>query len=202
MCTCSKWLIPIACWALCAVASAQDAEPVTTPYGPSRLPFTLYRVPGAPVYYVIGRSGVPNAENEGHTSNAGFVFTDAGVVVFDALGTPELGHRLSQRIREVTNTERWLRGLDYLSNLQPSPRFVIPGHGKPSEDVQQAVTATRGYINYLRDTMRQAAADFVTFDEAYDATDWSMYEDMPAFDASNRGNAYRIYLEMEANSFQ
>jgi hypothetical protein len=24
---------------------------------------------------------------------------------------------------------------------------------------------------------------------------------MPAFDASNRGNAYRIYLEMEAKSF-
>ena len=49
--------------------------------------------------------------------------------------------------------------------------------------------------------MRQAAADFVPFDQAYQATDWSAYENMPAFEASNRGNAYRIYLEMEAASF-
>ena len=49
--------------------------------------------------------------------------------------------------------------------------------------------------------MRKAVADFVPFDEAYEATDWSDYRDLPAFDASNRGNAYRIYLEMEAESF-
>jgi hypothetical protein len=28
-----------------------------------------------------------------------------------------------------------------------------------------------------------------------------MYKDMPAFEDSNRGNAYRIYLEMEAEAF-
>ena len=27
------------------------------------------------------------------------------------------------------------------------------------------------------------------------------YQDLPAFDASNRGNAFRIFLEMEAASF-
>jgi hypothetical protein len=45
-------------------------------------------------------------------------------------------------------------------------------------------------------------ADFVPFDEVYMATDWSAFEDLPAFDASNRGNAYRIYLEMEAESLK
>ena len=68
--------------------------------------------------------------------------------------------------------------------------------------MHQAVALTRDYIAYVRDAMRQAVADFVPFDEAYEATDWSAYEDLPAFDASNRGNAYRIYLEMEAESFE
>ena len=94
--------------ALCLIAAmttaiaAQAAEAVPTPYGPVSLPFKLHKVADAPVYYVIGLSGVPDAENEGHTSNAGFVVTNAGVVVFDALGTPALGYRLLQRIREVT----------------------------------------------------------------------------------------------------
>jgi glyoxylase-like metal-dependent hydrolase (beta-lactamase superfamily II) len=312
---------------------------VPTPYGPVSLPFELHQVPGAPVYYVIGRSGVPDTENEGHTSNAGFVVTEAGVVVFDALGTPALGYRLLQRIREVTDkpverivishyhadhvyglqafkehagdppvwaqqlalgyiggsaasqgedAERrlaqrrealfpwvdentyivapdntfgdsaafevggvhfelkhlgpahapgdsimlvkdygvlfsgdviykgrvpfldspqtdithWLKGLEYLSQLQPAPRFIIPGHGKPSSDIHEAVAVTRDYIEYVRTAMRKAVRDFVPFDQAYESTDWSKYKDMPAFKASNRGNAYRIYLEMEAESFE
>jgi glyoxylase-like metal-dependent hydrolase (beta-lactamase superfamily II) len=325
--------------ALLTVVTAALAADVPTPYGPVSLPFTLHQVPDSPVYYVIGRSGVPGADNEGHTSNAGFVVTDDGVVVFDALGTPALGYRLLQRIREVTDQpverivishyhadhvyglqafkehagdppvwaqrealgyvggtaasqgedaqrrleqrrkalfpwvddstyivppdhtfdtdatfevggvtfelkhlgpahapgdsimlvkdygvlfsgdviyegrvpfldspetdiDRWLQGLDYLSSLQPQPRFVIPGHGRPSDNLQQAIALTRDYIVYVRDAMRSAVADFVPFDAAYAATDWSAYEDLPAFDASNRGNAYRIYLELEAESFE
>jgi glyoxylase-like metal-dependent hydrolase (beta-lactamase superfamily II) len=311
---------------------------VATPYGEVSLPFELHKVPDVPVYYVVGLSGVPGADNEGHTSNAGFVITDGGVVVFDALGTPALGYRLLQRIREVTdqpvnrivvshyhadhiyglqafkdhagnppvwaqrlslayaggsaatqgedaerrlaqrrealfpwvdeNTrivspdhtfddgesfqvggvhfvlkhlgpahapgdsimlvkeygvlfsgdviykgrvpfldspetdiDHWLQGLDYLLALDPQPDFIIPGHGTASRDMREAVTATRDYIDYVRDAMRRAVADFVPFDQAYEATDWSKYRDLPAFDASNRGNAYRIYLEMEAASF-
>ena len=40
------------------------------------------------------------------------------------------------------------------------------------------------------------------FDAAYDATDWSKYQDIPAFAANNRGNAYRIFLEMERAQFK
>jgi hypothetical protein len=50
--------------------------------------------------------------------------------------------------------------------------------------------------------MRKAVADFVPFDEAYEAVDWSRYRHLPAFAASNRGNAYRIYLEMEAEMLE
>ena len=57
-------------------------------------------------------------------------------------------------------------------------------------------------VEYLRREMRAAVEDFVPFDEAYSSVDWSAYADMPAFEASNRGNAYRIYLEMEAEQFK
>ncbi|SCX99298.1 Glyoxylase, beta-lactamase superfamily II [Thiohalorhabdus denitrificans] len=54
------------------------------------------------VYYVIGRNGVPDADNQGFMSNAGFVVTEQGVVVYDALGTPSLGWKLLEKIRGVT----------------------------------------------------------------------------------------------------
>jgi len=54
------------------------------------------------VYYVQGKPGVASADNEGFNSNAGFVVTDDGVVVIDALGTPALGAALVKAIRGVT----------------------------------------------------------------------------------------------------
>jgi len=54
------------------------------------------------VYYIRGESGVPSLVNRGHTSNAGFVVTPDGVVVFDALGTPVLGSEFIAAIRKVT----------------------------------------------------------------------------------------------------
>lgn len=54
------------------------------------------------VYYVQGKPGVASAENQGFNSNAGFVITDAGVVVIDALGTPALGEALVRAIRRIT----------------------------------------------------------------------------------------------------
>lgn len=314
------------------------AAPVETPYNAVSLPFVLHQVPDTPVYYIIGKSGVPGADNEGHTSNAGFVVTDDGVVVFDALGTPALGYRLIQRIQEVTDqpikkviishyhadhiyglqafkeyggnpvviaqqqalgymggnrasqgeaaqrrleqrrealfpwvdestylvppdvtfentyafklggltfevrhlgpahapddsimlvkelgvlfsgdviyqgripfldspetdVRNWLKGLEYLSNLQPTPRYIIPGHGDVGTDVAYSLSFTQGYLEYVINAMKAALLDLQPFDEAYDNTDWSKYETMPAFDASNRGNAYRIYLELEPEYF-
>ncbi|MEE9421930.1 MAG: MBL fold metallo-hydrolase [Gammaproteobacteria bacterium] len=54
------------------------------------------------VYYVQGEPGVAT-DNEGFVSNAGFVVTNAGVVVFDALGSPSLAELLIQKIRTVTD---------------------------------------------------------------------------------------------------
>jgi len=54
-------------------------------------------------YYVQGQAGVASSANEGFNSNAGFVVTDEGVVVVDALGTPALGEALLRAIRKVTD---------------------------------------------------------------------------------------------------
>jgi glyoxylase-like metal-dependent hydrolase (beta-lactamase superfamily II) len=54
------------------------------------------------IYFIRGETGVPSAANRGHTSNAGFIITKDGVVVFDALGTPVLGRELIEAIRKMT----------------------------------------------------------------------------------------------------
>jgi glyoxylase-like metal-dependent hydrolase (beta-lactamase superfamily II) len=282
---------------------------------------------------------VPAADNEGFTANAGFVVTEEGVVVYDALGTPALGYRLLLKIREVTDrpvkivvaghyhadhiyglqafreytdatilahetahdyfhsrtflggtedaerrleqrrdvlsqwvdentyivtpdktfadrytfrmggllfelihrgpahspsdtvmivhgarvifsgdliytgrvpfldnpavdTSNWLDGLVFLEGVDPEPAFVIPGHGRAFADAGGGSAFTRGYIEYLRSRMGEAARDFVAFEQAYARTDWSAYRHLPAFEETNRGNAFMVYLEMEAGFFE
>ena len=54
-------------------------------------------------WYFHGDSGVASQANRGYTSNAGFVVTDEGVVVVDALGTPALAREMLAAIRAVTD---------------------------------------------------------------------------------------------------
>ncbi len=320
-------LVPV-CLALAVPAAAQD-------YPPLDEPIVFEQVPGAPIYYTVGKPGVPSLANEGHTSNAGYVVTSAGVVVFDALGTPSLGLAMLQDIRERTdapirynvvshyhadhiyglqafrdysstiiiaqdrareykeeneetadersgqrleqrrqalapwvnentrivppdvtfndrltlalgdrrfkliyagpahsasdimmmvepdnvlfagdivqngriphmnsddvNTGKWLSALSDVAKL--NPKFIIPGHGLPSAAAKDAIAFTRDYIQYVRDAMGAAVRNWTDFDAAYRQTDWSKYEKLPAFDANNRGNAYRIFIEMEGGEF-
>jgi len=318
--------------ALCALtAVVQSAEP----YPPLVQPLTIEQVPGEPIYYTVGSPGIPEQKNQGHTSNAGFVVTADGVVVFDALGTPSLGWNLLEVIKKITtapvrynvvshyhadhiyglqafkdhsaslvvaqqrateyredeetageraeqrldqrrsalapwvdnntrvvppditfdkkmtlylggkrfvlvyagtahsasdsmmmvepdgvlfagdvvqngripfmnaddvDTANWLRSLAEVETL--APKFIIPGHGRPSANAKDAIAFTRDYISFVRAAMAKAAEDWVEFDAAYDRTDWSKYKNIPAFDANNRGNAYRIFLEMEKAQFK
>lgn len=85
----------LAALALASPAAASDTEPVTVDLRPQKLTDR--------VWWVEGLQGAVSHENEGFNSNAGFVVTDEGVVVFDALGTPALGEALLARIREVTD---------------------------------------------------------------------------------------------------
>ena len=292
-------------------------------------------MPGKPIWYCTGNPGIPGKDNEGNTSNAGFVVTSDGVVVFDALGTPSLGWALLQEIRKLTDqkiryvvashyhadhiyglqafkdhtdaiivaqersgeykdndeiadekasqrldqrrgalypwvdgntrvvppditfrermtitlgdrrltlmfagpahsssdmmmmvepdgvlfagdivqnsripfmnsddvsTAQWLNALGEVEKLDP--KFIIPGHGRPSIAAKQAIAFTRDYIQYLRGVMATAVQSWTDFDAAYSQADWSKYRDMPAFASNNRGNAYRIFLELEQSQFK
>jgi glyoxylase-like metal-dependent hydrolase (beta-lactamase superfamily II) len=316
---------------LAAGVHAEDASP----YAAITIPLKIDRVPDKPIWVSTGNPGVPGKDNEGNTSNAGFVVTSDGVVVFDALGTPSHGWALLQQIRQVTDskiryvvashyhadhiyglqafrdhsdavivaqerageykdneetadekasqrldqrrgalfpwvdkntrvvapditfrdrmtialgdrrltllyagpahsssdimmlvepdgvlfagdivqnsrvphmnsddvsTTQWLAALREVEKLDP--KFIIPGHGKASTQAKEAIAFTRDYIRYVRGAMTTAVQEWIDFDIAYQQTDWSKYRDMPAFAANNRGNAYRIYLELEQAQFK
>lgn len=81
-------LLAAACLLAAPLAQAIDMTPVQV------APHT---------WYVLGKAGMASSANEGFMSNAGFVVTDEGVVVFDALGTPVLGEQLINEIAKVTD---------------------------------------------------------------------------------------------------
>ena len=70
-------------------------------YAPTSVDMEVKQV-SAHVYYVEGIPGIAT-DNEGFISNAGFVVTEEGVVVFDALGTPSLANELISQIRQITD---------------------------------------------------------------------------------------------------
>lgn len=75
-------------------ATAQAANDVTVPMKAVRV--------GAHSYFVQGLPGAASSENQGFMSNAGFVVTRDGVVVFDALASPPLAEKLLGLIRSIT----------------------------------------------------------------------------------------------------
>jgi len=277
-------------------------------------------------YFIPGLAGAASTANQGFMSNAGFVVTADGVVVFDTLGSPSLARAMVQRIREVTDrpirrvivshyhadhyygtqvfkdlgaeiwaheggkgvlgseaarlrfeqrkeilgtwindriqrfpepdlwlsgdtdfelggmrfrirhvgpahsdedlvmfvdadgvlyagdlvfkgrvpfvgdadSRKWLAALDKLIALRP--KILVPGHGGASDTPMDDLVLTRDYLVFLRERMGKAVADLMSFEEAYDKTDWSRYQAMPAFAEANRRNAYNTYLLMEKES--
>lgn len=96
---------------------------------------------------------------------------------------------------ESVDSGQWLAAIDQVRSMEPA--FMVPGHGRASSDPMAALEFTYGYISYVREQMGQAVRDWVPFEEAYAQTDWSEYEDLPAFEASHKRNAYSVYLELE-----
>lgn len=90
-------LFKTCCAALVLFASA------LLPAGAAAADIALEPIQVSPhVYYFRGASGMASAENKGFMSNAGFVVTNDGVVVFDALATPVLGEAMVKAIRAIT----------------------------------------------------------------------------------------------------
>jgi glyoxylase-like metal-dependent hydrolase (beta-lactamase superfamily II) len=86
------------CLFLTLPTEAQKVKPIT----PDAKPLMMAKQVVSNVYYVQGVSEMGSSANQNFISNAGFVVTPAGVVVVDALGSPELARRLLMEIRKVT----------------------------------------------------------------------------------------------------
>jgi len=290
-------------------------------YAPATVDMELKRV-SEHVWFVEGAPGTAT-ENQGFISNAGVIVTGAGVVVFDALGTPSLAELLLKKIRAITNepvvrvivshyhadhiyglqvfealdaeilapagaatylesdnarqrlaerqftldpwvnaqtrlvipsryleegmqfrlgdvdftvtvvgkahsdgdltlyvapdrvlfsgdvifqgrvpflgdsdTRNWVAVLERMEREQLVA--LVPGHGGVADDPNAVISLTRRYLAYLRQQMGAAVSEFIPFSEVYANTDWSEFEDLPAFAEANRRNAYQVYLSMEA----
>ena len=69
---------------------------------PQALAMQVQRVSDS-VWYVEGTSALGSVANQNFISNAAFVVTPAGVVVIDALGSPELARQLIAQIKKLTS---------------------------------------------------------------------------------------------------
>ncbi len=93
------------------------------------------------------------------------------------------------------DSRHWIDALGTL--LSFGATAVVPGHGPMSTSAREDMELTRDYLSFLRQAMGRAARNLEPFDEAYQQTDWSRFEQLPLFRAANRMNAYNTYLLME-----
>jgi glyoxylase-like metal-dependent hydrolase (beta-lactamase superfamily II) len=89
--------VMLGCVGFCLSAQAQTSQP-----SEAAKPIMQAKQVVPNVYYVQGVSEIGSSANQNFISNAGFVVTPAGVVVIDALGSPELARRLLAEIAKVT----------------------------------------------------------------------------------------------------
>lgn len=105
-------------------------------------------------YFLFGSIATLDEHNRGWNGNAGFVVTDAGVVVIDSLGTPLLGQRLIATIRSVTD--------------QPIKYLIIthnhPDHAYGASAFRQldgvTIIAHQGSIDYNHSATLQSSVDY------------------------------------------
>lgn len=94
-----------------------------------------------------------------------------------------------------SDTKRWLATLQQMETAELTA--LIPGHGPAADKPNEALSATRRYLAFMREKMGTAVDQLTPFDQAYSAVDWSEWENMPAFEEANRRNAYAVYLSIE-----
>lgn len=98
-----------------------------------------------------------------------------------------------------SNTRLWLDALKKMENSDLTA--LVPGHGPHQGAPVEAIGLTYHYLRYVRQAMGAAVDELMPFDEAYAATDWSEFRELPAFYAAHRRNAYQVYLSMQNEAF-
>jgi glyoxylase-like metal-dependent hydrolase (beta-lactamase superfamily II) len=98
------------------------------------------------------------------------------------------------------DSRHWQKGLTSLAGLKVD--WAIPGHGPASQQFAQDLQQTQIYLQYLRTTMARAVEEGLSFEEAYQLTDWSQFSNLPLFKYANRMNAFNTFLLMEQESLK
>jgi len=93
------------------------------------------------------------------------------------------------------DTKHWLALLNQLKHTRLTA--LIPGHGAAAKQPDKAIALTRNYLQKIRAVMKEAVDDLTSFDEAFNNADWSEFENLPAYKAAHRKNAYGVYLSVE-----
>ncbi len=98
------------------------------------------------------------------------------------------------------DTGHWLALLEKMDNNNLVA--LVPGHGAAAKEPKAAIQLTLHYLQKVRAVMQGAVDEMLPFDEVYDAADWSEFEQLPAFTAAHRRNAYGVYLSLERESLE
>jgi len=98
------------------------------------------------------------------------------------------------------DSRHWQQGLTLLSSL--TVQWAVPGHGPATQNFTQDLQLTQDYLQYLRVSMSRALDEGLSFEEAYQRTDWSKFSNLPLFNHANRMNAFNTYLLMEQESLK
>jgi glyoxylase-like metal-dependent hydrolase (beta-lactamase superfamily II) len=125
----------------------------------------LYRL-GPDSYFLYGNIATIDDDNRGFNGNAGFVVTDAGVLVIDALGTPRLGEQLIATVRAVTDQPIRYLVLTHnhpdhaygASAFRELPDVVVIGH--PGMRDYIGSEAMQRSVDYRRDLLPQDMEGF------------------------------------------
>ncbi|MDQ7048183.1 MAG: MBL fold metallo-hydrolase [Enterobacterales bacterium] len=99
-----------------------------------------------------------------------------------------------------SDTKHWLELINHLKDRQLAA--LVPGHGGIVSDPNAAMQLTQRYLSKVREKMQFGVDEMMTFDETYDAVDWTEFENLPAFKEAHRKNAYGIFLTLERESLE
>lgn len=140
-----------------------------------------------------GKRFIVNAAGPAHASSDIIMLVEPERVLF--AGDVVQNGRIPFLNSDDVDTVTWLAALERVQRLDPS--YIIPGHGKGSAKASEGIAFTRDYILHLRKAMAAGVESWADFETAYEQADWSKYRDVTAFESNNRGNAYRVFLELE-----
>ena len=132
----SNWLMPER-----AKNATQIPDMQLDPKAPDNKPLPVYRLANN-TFLLYGNIATLDTNNRGWNGNAGFIVTEAGVVVIDSLGTPKLGKRFIATIRSLTN-----KPIRYLIITHNHPDHAYGA--APFMDLQGVeVIAHKGIVDY------------------------------------------------------